>query len=88
VAKINSSFFRFWTFEFEDNGRVIGKIQKKWSGILSEAFTDKDNFEISFKNQNLTTDMKVLMLSTCLLVDIIYFENNKASVFDLADLGS
>lgn len=88
VAKINSSFFRFWTFEFEDKGRVIGKIQKQWAGILSEAFTDKDNFVISFKNPNLTTDMKVLMLSTCLLVDIIYFENNKASVFDLADLGS
>lgn len=82
VAHINSSFFKFWTFEFENRGRTIGKIQKQWSGLLSEVFTDKDNFKISFRDPNLTPDMKALMLSTCLLVDIIYFENNKADATD------
>jgi uncharacterized protein YxjI len=87
VAHINSSFFRFWTFEFENRGRVIGKIQKQWSGMLSEVFTDKDNFLITFRNENMSTDMKALMLSMCLLIDIIYFENNQAgkNILNLID---
>lgn len=82
VARINSSFFRFWTFEFFHNERSLGKIQKKWSGIMSEVFTDKDNFIITF-NDSINEDLKVLMLSTCFMVDIIYFENNKTDAVDL-----
>lgn len=85
VANINSSFFRFWTFEFEDHGRVIGKIQKKWSGGMSEIFTDKDNFVVSFTDKNLSEDLRVLMLATCLLVDVVYFENNQGGP-DLLDM--
>lgn len=83
IARINSSFFRFWTFEFFNHGQSLGKIQKKWSGGLTELFTDKDNFVISFNDPALTADTKALMLATCLMVDIIYFENNKASAADL-----
>ncbi|MFP5385987.1 MAG: phospholipid scramblase-related protein [Bacteriovoracia bacterium] len=79
VAKINSSFFRFWTFEFYHQERKLGTIQKKWSGALGEFFTDKDNFVVSFADQDLSADTKALMLSTCIMVDIIYFENNKGS---------
>lgn len=80
IAKINSSFFRFWTFEFEDqHARKLGTIQKKWSGAIGEFFTDKDNFVVSFADPNLAADTKALMLSTCIMVDIIYFENNKGS---------
>lgn len=78
VANINSSFFRFWTFEFFTNGRSIGKIQKKWSGVLSEMFTDKDNFVVSF-NPELDEDTRALMLATSIMVDIIYFERKAAS---------
>lgn len=82
IAKINSSFFRFWTFEFFRQGRSIGKIEKKWSGALSELFTDKDNFILKF-NQELDQDQKSLMLATCIMVDIVYFENNKTDATDL-----
>lgn len=84
LANINSSFFRFWTFEFQNNGRSIGKIQKKWSGMLSEIFTDKDNFVVTF-NSELEEDKRALMLATSIMVDIIYFENNKKSVTDFID---
>lgn len=83
LARINSSFFKLWTFEFMFRERSLGKIQKKWSGALSEFFTDKDNFVVTYKSQELSTDLKVLMLATCLMVDVIYFENNKASIKDL-----
>jgi uncharacterized protein YxjI len=84
IAKINSSFFKFWTFEFFDNHRSLGKIQKKWAGALSEIFTDKDNFVVTFDHTQ-DEDMKIMMLSTCIMVDIIYFENNKAGPLDLLD---
>lgn len=84
IAKINSSFFRFWTFEFMYRGKSLGVIQKKWAGALSEFFTDKDNFVVSFKDDQ-NEDMKVLMLGTCIMVDIIYFENNKKSPMELFD---
>lgn len=74
VAQINSSFFRFWTFEFYHQGRKLGTIQKKWSGMLGEFFTDKDNFVISYADPSLDPDTKTVMMATCLMVDIIYFE--------------
>lgn len=83
VANINSSFFRFWTFEFFRGNRKVCTIKKKWSGALGEFFTDKDNFAVSYADPNLTLDNKVLMLATSVMVDIIYFENNKGSqLFD------
>lgn len=87
LAQINSSFFKFWTFEFYLGNQKLGKVQKKWSGVLSEIFTDKDNFVVSFTSPNLTPELRALMLSTCLMVDIIYFENNqgKGSVTGLFD---
>lgn len=88
IANINSGFFKFWTFDFEDHGRLTAKIQKQWGGVLTEAFTDKDTFLLSFTDKNLPEDTKALMLSMCLLVDIVYFENNKASPLDLLDFGS
>ncbi len=79
IASINSSWFKFWTFEFFSKERKLGTLQKKWSGALTEIFTDKDNFVLSFADPNMTEDTKSLMLATCLMVDIIYFENNQAS---------
>lgn len=79
VAQINSSFFRFWTFDFFRGNRKICTIQKKWSGALGEFFTDKDNFAVRYADPNLTLDNKVLMLATSVMIDIIYFESNKGS---------
>lgn len=86
IARINSSFFRFWTFDFYRDGRKTGGIQKKWSGALGELFTDRDNFVVTFDEPGLTPDERALMLCTCLMADIIYFENNQAaSPLDLFD---
>jgi uncharacterized protein YxjI len=87
MAKINSSFFKFWTFDFYHHDHKIGSIQKKWSGALVELFTDKDNFVVTFNDLNLSVEMKALMMSTCLMVDIIYFENNvrKGGVLKMFD---
>lgn len=79
IAQIKSPLLKAWTFEFETRGRKLGTVQKKWSGVLNEFFTDKDNFIVSYAQPDLTLETKSIMLATCLMIDIVYFENNKGS---------
>lgn len=87
IAEIASPWFKLWTFEFKRNNRKLGTIQKKWSGGLTELFTDRDNFVVSYAQPDLELETKALMMATCLMVDIIYFENNSGggSILSLAD---
>lgn len=87
IAEIKSPIFKMWTFEFRKNDRKIGTIQKKWSGAMSEIFTDKDNFIVSYAQPDLELETKALMMATCLMVDIVYFENNQGtgSILDLGN---
>jgi hypothetical protein len=79
VAKISSPFFKIWSFEFRFGPHKLGTLQKKWSGVLSEVFTDRDNFVVTYADPHLKAETKILMLSMSLLVDIVYFENNNRS---------
>lgn len=83
IARINSPFFKFWTFEMYRGPEKIGTILKKWSGTFSEVFADRDNFVVTFADRNLPAKTKVLMLSTCLMVDIVYFERKNTSRMDI-----
>jgi uncharacterized protein YxjI len=87
IAEVNSPIFKLWTFEFRKNNRKIGTIQKQWSGALNEIFTDKDNFIVSFAQPDLEVETKALMMVACLMVDIVYFENNQGSgsILNLVD---
>lgn len=87
LAEIKSPLFKLWTFEFKKNERKIGTIQKKWSGGLTEIFTDRDNFVISYAQPDLELETKALMMATCLMIDIVYFENNQGGG-SLLDLGT
>ena len=69
-----SPFFRFWTYKFMLRGSEVARIEKKWSGLLSEGFTDKDKFRLTIHNKNLNKDQRALLLAACLFVDLMYFE--------------
>ena len=76
LGEIIGPFFKPWTFELTVGGRVIGHIKKKWSGLLKEAFTDADNFEVEFAPD---TDprWKALALAAAVLLDVVHFERAK-----------
>jgi hypothetical protein len=77
-AKINSGFFKIWTFPvFDPNGRQIATIAKKWGGLLKEYISDADKFGVSFEGQNLTTAQKAVIFGAALAIDFDYFENNQ-----------
>jgi uncharacterized protein YxjI len=64
---------RPWTFEIRQGGQSRGKISKKWSGLVKEAFTDADNFGIDFPPQAPAAH-KALLLGAVFLIDFVHFE--------------
>ncbi len=71
---MRSGLFSFWTFPFYSRGTEQARIEKRWSGGLTELFTDKDNFRVSFLNSSLTEEERALILAAAIFVDLQYFE--------------
>jgi len=60
-------------FELVMGGQVVGKISKEWSGLLKEAFTDADNFGVTFP-VTLDVKTKATLLGAIFLIDFMFFE--------------
>ncbi|XP_065179721.1 phospholipid scramblase 2-like [Sycon ciliatum] len=58
------------------DGQDVGLIQKQWSGLAKEMFTDADNFGISFP-MDLDVKMKGVMLGALFLIDFMFFEKSQ-----------
>jgi uncharacterized protein YxjI len=67
---------RPWTFEIRSGERVLGTIQKRWSGLAKEMFTDADNFGADV-SQVADPALKALACAAIVLIDIVHFENSK-----------
>lgn len=63
-----------WTFQIRRGEQEIGRITKKWSGLLKEGFTDADNFGIEFP-VDWDVKLKALFLGAVFLIDFVHFEN-------------
>ncbi len=74
VMTVRSPFWRFWTFPFEKAGRTVAVVEKRWTGLLAEAFTDKDTFRVRFDDPALSPAERALVLGAALFVDLLYFE--------------
>lgn len=76
VATLFGPFFRPWTFKIQlpGNEREVGLIQKKWSGLLKEAFSDADNFWVDFGAVN-DERLRAVLFAATVLIDIVHFEN-------------
>ncbi|EDO31512.1 predicted protein [Nematostella vectensis] len=51
----------------------VGKVTKQWTGLIKEAFTDAENFGITFP-MDLDVKMKAVMLGAVFLIDFMFFE--------------
>lgn len=75
LFSVSSPFWRIWTFEFKNiSGKTSATIKKKWSGLLTEAVLDADNFVLYFNDPNLLEDCKNTLLAATIFIDLIYFE--------------
>jgi uncharacterized protein YxjI len=74
ILEVSSPFWKIWTFPFMHGEKRVACISKKWSGILSEAFTDKDNFLVQYEDQQLSEEERHLLLAAAVFIDLRYFE--------------
>lgn len=75
LATLFGPFWRPWTFKIMLPGQPqeVGLIQKKWSGLAKEMFTQADNFWIEFGG---VTDpqLRAILFSATVLIDVVHFE--------------
>ena len=78
VAQLFGPILRPWTFEIRAAGSPtpIGLLQKKWSGIGKEMFTDADNFRLELGHVG-DPGLKALLFAATVLVDVVHFERSK-----------
>jgi hypothetical protein len=51
-------------------------VKKEWSGLLTEAFTDADRFQLTFESRSLSADERALLLASAIFIDLTWFEQN------------
>ena len=75
VAEIIGPMFHPWTFHVRapGGGPEIARIEKRWSGLLKEAFTDADTFSLTLPRNDLA--LSQMVVAAALLIDFCYFEN-------------
>jgi uncharacterized protein YxjI len=79
LMTVSSPIWKIWTFPFERNGREVAVVRKKWSGLLAEAFTDKDTFSVEIQDPSLNEDTRRLLLAAALYIDLMFFEKKAQS---------
>ncbi|XP_075528154.1 phospholipid scramblase 2-like isoform X2 [Dermacentor variabilis] len=58
-----------------DGVTKLGAITKTWTGALREAFTDADNFAVTFP-MDLDVKIKAVLLGAVFVIDFVFFENS------------
>jgi hypothetical protein len=67
--------FKPWTFQLIRGDAEVGRIEKRWSGLLTEAFSNADNFTVRFAH-GLDPRVRPLTLASAFLIDFLYFERH------------
>jgi uncharacterized protein YxjI len=74
LLTVSSPIWRPWTFKFMRDERELARVEKKWAGMLQEAFTDADRFRVAFESPELGLDERNLVLVAGVFIDLQYFE--------------
>ena len=76
VARVSSPPWSFWTFVFKDqSGTEMARIEKKWSGLGRELFTDADTFKVTFTQTSIPNDLRNVLVASAVLIDLQFFES-------------
>ena len=70
LGRINAENWRAWDFAIEDaTGQEVGRITKKWAGLLKEGFTTADNYVLEITG-GVSDDLRLMMLGSAAGVDV------------------
>jgi hypothetical protein len=83
VAQVKGNWIG-WNFKFiAQNGKEIGIVSRKWSGLGKELFTSADNYVVALHEPNPAA--AVLLLAAGLAVDTVYKEDRGGGGLDLGE---
>lgn len=69
VGQIRAENWRAWDFAIVDETeREVGRITKKWEGLMKNVFTTADNYVLEIES-GVTGDLRLLMLASAAGVD-------------------
>lgn len=74
LLTVESPIWHPWTFSFKRQGNIVAAVKKRWSGGLTEIFTDADNFAVQYEPGPLSSAERRLLLAAALYIDLMYFE--------------
>lgn len=64
-----------WDFSFEQDGRQLAQVTKKWAGIGKELFTTADNYVVAIDpSLPAQSDVRMLILAAALCIDKVLKE--------------
>lgn len=74
ILEMRSPIWKFWTFPFFYKNQEVARVEKKWTGLLAESFTDKDTFLVKFNKEDLSESERQVILATSVFIDLQFFE--------------
>lgn len=75
VLTIFSPLLRIWTFKVLFREQEVGRISKRWGGLLKEMFSDADLFGLECQ-PHVPVEVRCMLLVATFLIDFTCFENN------------
>jgi uncharacterized protein YxjI len=78
ILQARAPLWKPWTFTFSHLDREVASVKKRWSGLLSEVFSDRDNFQIEFLAPDLPASDRSLILAAAVFIDMLYFEKKQS----------
>lgn len=86
LGSINAENWRSWDFSIHgEGGAEVGRITKKWAGLLREGFTTADHYVLQV-SAAVPSNLRLLMLASAAGIDVA-LKQDSAGGIDVGDIG-
>jgi uncharacterized protein YxjI len=70
IGSIDAENWRSWDFAIHDaNGAEVGRVTKKWAGVLKEGYTTADTYVLQIQSE-VSDDLRLLMVASAAGMDV------------------
>jgi uncharacterized protein YxjI len=70
IGSIDAENWRSWDFAIHDaNGAEVGRVTKKWAGVLKEGYTTADTYVLQIQSE-VSDDLRLLMVASAAGLDV------------------
>jgi uncharacterized protein YxjI len=70
IGSIDGENWRSWDFAIHDaTGAEVGRVTKKWAGVLKEGFTTADTYVLQIEGE-ISDDLRLMMVASAAGLDV------------------